>query len=131
MTENTDSTTSEPTVPSPPPGGSGASLEDLERWKASIRRELEQARDETRHADQQEIEQLRGEITRLTEALQKANEWIEKREKEQSERTAVKGDQSTMVVPPHQLQPPQPVVEPANAGSGEGRENKKRGLGWW
>ena len=131
MSEDTSTTETHIDTPAPPPGGSGASLEDLERWKANIRRELEQSRDEARSADQQELEALRKEIAALKEDLEKANQWISSKEKEQADRTQVKGDQSTMVVPPHQLTPPQQVTQTADDSAASARENKKRGLGWW
>lgn len=97
----------------------GLSLEDLEKHKADIRKELE----EGRNLDKSEREALKQQLSEI-------QDFIKKLEKAQKEREETKGDHTTIVVPPSQLSvpPPQQQSQSVNPENIEGT-TKKRG-GW-
>lgn len=70
----------------------GASLEDLERHKASIMREMEK----NRGADKKEVDGLKSDLA-------EANEWIKARKKADEARE--EGSETTIVVPPNTMAP--------------------------
>lgn len=119
-----ESESHEPDPPTPPPAPTDAArhdLEDLERYRAAIRREME----EHHNATAAEMQQLR-------EQLAQANEWIEKQKKAEEEREKNKGDETTLVVPPHQLAAPQhQETQAASHTDAQGASQRKKGLGWW
>jgi seryl-tRNA synthetase len=125
-------TTETPPEQSPPasnppeaPKGNDVSLEDLEKYRAEIRRELEEARS----ADKSERDELK-------EELKKVNDWIAEQRKAQ-EKKAESDDKHTMVVPPANITPQQAPQQPSTQPSSEhtttehGQDTRKRRLSWW
>jgi hypothetical protein len=97
---------------------SGASLQDLERHKAAIMREIEKSRGE----DKKEVDKLRAD-------LDEANEWIKARKKADDSREDQDGG-TTIVVPPNTMAPQAGgETRPTTEGNGPSDQPTK-GKGW-
>lgn len=99
----------------------GASLADLEKYKADIRREIESGRAQ----DQREKDELRDQ-------LKQTNEWINDRKKAEAKQEEVKSDKSTIVVPPSTAAPtPASETKSTNPDNPPSAKPEKRRLRWW
>lgn len=92
-------------------------LEEWERYKAQLRRELEQHKDEAGR-----------QVNELREALKEATDFIAELKAGISAREEAKVDSTTFVVPPEQLSLPQTQSEAMNPESNP--ENTQRRSGW-
>ena len=117
-------TTAQPDPPKPTDTSEHAGyvrLEQLERYRAEIRREIEESRNEDRAT-----------INELKEQLKTANDYIEEQKKAIRDREESKGKESTIVVPPDQVMRPQVDQQsPNDRQMQEAGERKKQRLGWW
>ena len=116
-------TTTEPIEPPPAPpkdtSRPGISLEQWERYKADLRRELEQQKDASAK-----------EINELKEALQDATDFIKELKDGLAAREEAKEDNTTIVVPPDQLSLPPQQEQSISPGNEEG-STKKSGWKRW
>ena len=120
------SETSETKIESPPPPVTSSApagehrLEELEKFRAEYRRELE-ARDN----------KTAEEIRQLKEELAKANAYIVEQKKALRSREEAKDSGSTIVIPPQQVARPAVQQQQAAADSDTSQPPKKRRLSWW
>jgi hypothetical protein len=109
-------------APSPPPKGADAPLSELRQWKDELQREIEKLRAE----DIKEKEALKSDLAQ-------ARAWIEEQRHAQEERDRVKGDTTTMVVPPQEVASGLHRQEdkPADEHSAEHQEKRSKWKGLW
>lgn len=127
-TETTEqSTETEPQpAPAPPPplpptsSGGEHRLEELERFRAEYRRELEQRDNKTA----EEIRQLR-------EDLDKANAYIAEQKKALKMRDDARKDGGTIVVPPDAIARPSTQSQQGATDNDASQATRKRRMNWW
>lgn len=91
----------------------GATLEDMERHKASLQAELS----ELKVGDVKEKEELRADIKEL-------KEYIDAQKKADSERDKIDSSKTTMVVPPADVAPSQPTPTPTTTNESGNKRSK-------